>query len=117
MPVLPDNTGPVIDSRGSCVPRSLDSIVLDHISFLEAGGYLKRAKLKWAYVFTYLSIHLTNKLKVTSKIQFQSVGPLNKHSLQFSSVASSIQCTTLLISESLASSLDCNNVYHAQWPH
>ena len=54
MPVLPDNTGSVIDSRGSCVPHSLDSIVLDHRSFMEAGGNLKRAKLKWAYVFTYM---------------------------------------------------------------
>ena len=69
MPVLPDNTGSVIDSRGSCVPHSLDSIVLDHRSFMEAGGNLKRAKLKWAYVFTYMyrvHIHLTKKLKVTS---------------------------------------------------
>ena len=44
MPVLPDNTGPFIDSRGSCVPHSLDCIVLDHRSFMEAGGGLKRAK-------------------------------------------------------------------------
>ena len=44
MPVLPDNTGPVIYSRGSCVPHSLDSIVLDHRSFMEARGNLKRAK-------------------------------------------------------------------------
>ena len=44
MPVWPVNTGPVIDSRGSCVLHSLDSIVLDHRSFMEFGGDLKRAK-------------------------------------------------------------------------
>ena len=44
MPVLPDNTGPVIDSRGSCVPHSLDSIGLDHKSFMEPRGDVKRAK-------------------------------------------------------------------------
>ena len=50
MPVLPDNTGPVIDSRvfqDSCVSHSLDSIILDHISFMyimKLGGDLKRAK-------------------------------------------------------------------------
>ena len=73
MPVLPDNTGPVIDSRGSCVPLSLDSIVLDHRSFMEAGGDLKRAKQvlfsSWLmYSHTTCireSIHLTKKLKVT----------------------------------------------------
>ena len=43
MPVLPDNTGPFIDSRGSCVPHSLDSIVLDPAQkfCMEAGGDLK----------------------------------------------------------------------------
>ena len=30
-----------VDRRGSCVPRSLDSIILDHQSFIEAGGNLK----------------------------------------------------------------------------
>ena len=44
MPVLHDNTGPVIDSRGSCVSHSLVSVVLDHRSFTEFGGDLKRAK-------------------------------------------------------------------------
>ena len=44
MPVLPDDTESVIDSRGSCVSHSLDSIVLDHRSFMEAGGDLKRTK-------------------------------------------------------------------------
>ena len=44
MPVWPVNTGPVIDSRGSCVLHSLDSIVLDHRSFMEVGGDMKRAK-------------------------------------------------------------------------
>ena len=44
MPVLPDNTEPVIDSRGSCVPHCLDSIVLDRRTVMEAGGDLKRAK-------------------------------------------------------------------------
>ena len=65
MPVLPDNTEPVIDSGGSCVPHCLDSIVLDHRSVMKAGGDLKRAKRVLfssarAYVFTYReSIHLT----------------------------------------------------------
>ena len=54
MPVLPDNTGPVIDSRGSCVP--IPWIPL----FMEAGGDLKRAKLKWAYVLTYMQrVHIS----------------------------------------------------------
>ena len=44
MPVLSDNTGPVIDSRGSCVLYSLDSTVLDHKSFMETGYDVKRAK-------------------------------------------------------------------------
>ena len=44
MLVLPDNTEPVIDNRGSCVPHCLDSIVLDRRSVMEAGGDLKRAK-------------------------------------------------------------------------
>ena len=89
MPVLPDNTGPVIDSRGFCVPHSLDSIVLDHRSFMEAEGDLKRAKqvlfsngLMYSHTTCIReSIHLTKKLKVTSKIQFQSVGPLNKFNI------------------------------------
>ena len=41
---LPDNSGPVIDSRRSCVPHSLNSIILDHRYFVEAGGDLIRAK-------------------------------------------------------------------------
>ena len=65
------------------------------------------------------SIHLTKKLKVTSKIQFQSAGPLNKINILFSSLplhqASSAPPYWLVVS--LASSLDCNNVCHAQWPH
>eukprot|EP00731_Ephydatia_muelleri_P033241 Em0026g61a len=39
-----DQLGMSVDRRGSCVPRSLDSIILDHQSFIEAGGNLKRAK-------------------------------------------------------------------------
>ena len=78
MPVLPDKTGPVI---GSCVPHSLDSIALDHRSFMEAGGDLKSAKrvlFSCGLMYSHTtcireSIHLTKILKVTSKIQFQSV--------------------------------------------
>eukprot|EP00731_Ephydatia_muelleri_P022828 Em0015g411a len=39
-----DQLGMSVDRRGSCVPCSLDSIILDHQSFIEAGGNLKRAK-------------------------------------------------------------------------
>ena len=57
MLVLPDNTGPVIDSRGSCVLHSLDSIVRDQKGFMKAGGDLKRAKRYCSQlvlmVFTY----------------------------------------------------------------
>ena len=81
MPVLPDKTGPVIDSRGSCVPHSLDSIALDHRSFMEAGGDLKSAK----------------------RVLFSC----------FSSVASSIQCTTLLTSAS--PSLGCSKLYNSYY--
>ena len=92
MPVLSDNTGPVIDSRGSCVLHSLDSTVLDHTSFMETGGDVKRAKLvlfSSGLMHSHTicireSIHLTKKLIVNSKIQFQSVDPLNK--IIFSSV-------------------------------
>ena len=67
MPVLPDNTGPFIDSRGFCVPHYLDSFVLDHTSFMKAGGDLKRAKLvlfSSGLMYSYTicireSIHLT----------------------------------------------------------
>ena len=75
---------------GSFVPHSLDSIVLDHRSFMEARGDLKRAK--WVLFSSGLmyshpeSIHLTKKLKVTSKIQFQSVGPLNKINILYNSL-------------------------------
>ena len=90
MPVLPDNTGSVIDSRGSCVLHSLDSIVLDHRSFIhEAGGDLKRAKgvLFSSGLCNHIeSIHLTKKLKVTSKMPFQSVDPLNIINILFSSL-------------------------------
>ena len=34
----------LVDSMGSCVPRSVGSIVLDHQSFVETGGNLKRAR-------------------------------------------------------------------------
>ena len=44
MPVLSDNTGPVIDSRGSCVLYSFDSTVLYPKSFMETGYDVKRAK-------------------------------------------------------------------------
>ena len=56
MPVWPDNTGLVIDSRDSCVPHSLDSIVLDHRYFVEAGGDLIRAKQ--VLFSSGLSIHI-----------------------------------------------------------
>ena len=80
MPVLPDDTESVIDSRGSCVSHSLDSIVLDHRSFMEAGGDLKRTKrVLFSSGLMYSHKDLTKKLKVTSKIQFQSVGPLNNN--------------------------------------
>ena len=82
--------GQLLIVGGSCVPHSLDSIVLDHRSFMEARGDLKRAK--WVLFSSGLmyshpeSIHLTKKLKVTSKIQFQSVGPLNKINILYSSL-------------------------------
>ena len=72
MHVLPDKTGPVIDSRGSFVPHSLDSIVLDQKGVMKAGGNLKRAKRYCSQlvlmVFTYrlytmqrVHIHLTTE--------------------------------------------------------
>ena len=86
MPVFPDNTGPFIDSRGSCV--SLDSIVFDHRSCMEAGGDLKRANQVLfssglMYSYTTCIRESTKKLKVSSKIQSQSVGPLNKINILF----------------------------------
>ena len=91
MLVFPDNTGPVIDSRVFCVPHSLDSIVLDHRTFMKAGGDLKRAKRVLfssglMYSHTTCIRDLTKKLKVPSKIQFQSVDPLNKINILFSSL-------------------------------
>ena len=121
IPVLPDNTGPVIDSRGSCVPHSLDSIVLDHKSFMEAGGDLKSAK--WVLFSSGLMyIHITLASESPYILLRNSRSPLRYNfivlilsSVLFSSLQ--FQCTTLLTSASLASSLGCNNVYHAQWLH
>ena len=79
-------------------PHSLDSIVIDHRSFMEARGDLKRANQVYCsqvglciHVHIPLAsespyMHLTKKLKVTSKILFQSVGPLNKINILFSSL-------------------------------